>query len=282
MTVFNRVIILLLLAGMCTSCTTLSVMTYNIRYDNPNDGINSWEKANRKEKVAQMIKKYNPDILAVQEALHPQVEYLRQALNYAVVGVGRDDGKTKGEYAAIFYNDKKFKKIDEGHFWLSQTPERPSLGWDATCCNRIATWVHLTRNGKHFYVFNTHLDHEGKMAQRQSATLILGKIQEIAQGTPVVLMGDFNIPPAHPAIQEIKNKLTDGYSVFKNKKNLPSGTFNAFKTEEPLKGKIDYIFITQPEIEFSSYTIDTAKIKGLYPSDHLPIYAELKLHSTHK
>ena len=165
--------------------------------------------------------------------------------------------------------------LDKGNFWLSQTPEVPSLGWDATCCNRICSWVKLKDKKTTFWVFNLHFDHEGKVAQVQSADLVLQKIKEIAKSGKVILMGDFNLPTEHPAVQKIASQLYDT-QLSPTNKTPNMGTFNAFKTDEPLKGHIDFIFV-QKSIKVKQYKIIETRIDGLYPSDHLPVWVELQL-----
>ncbi|MDO4230417.1 MAG: endonuclease/exonuclease/phosphatase family protein [Capnocytophaga sp.] len=248
---------------------SVDVMTFNIRLDNTADKENSWTDGNRKERVKQLIQNEKPMILGVQEAMYHQVMFLESNFsNYQRVGVGRDDGNQKGEYVAIFFDKNYFKLLDSGHFWLSETPEIPSRGWDGTCCNRITTWVKLQYKKKIFFVFNTHFDHEGQIAQRESANLILQKIKEInSADEAVILMGDFNITPDNEGITVIKKELIDTYQSYEN---IPQGTFTAFKLNEKPNLRIDYIFITR-KLQSKNYKIIDTKIDGLYPSDHFPI-----------
>ena len=253
----------------------IKIMTYNIRYDNPYDGINSWKEGNRKDKVLAIIEKQNPDILGVQEALHHQKEILENKFpDYQSVGVGRDDGKQEGEYAAIFFRKDKFQLLDSGYFWLSQTPDTPSKGWDATCCNRICTWVKLQHKRTIFYVFNTHFDHEGALAQQQSADLVLQKINSIAQTKKVILMGDFNMTPKNPAIIKLGKHLQNT-QLSKANERQEKGTYNDFNADAPLL-HIDYIFL-KGGIKPIKYEIVNTLIDGLYPSDHFPVKVSLKL-----
>ena len=261
---------LLILCSFLGYSQHIDVMTFNIRYDNPNDKENAWTKGNRKERVAKIIQNEKPTIFGVQEALYHQIEFLENKFpNYQRVGVGRDDGDKAGEFVAIFYDKNKYDLLDSGYFWLSETPEKPSLGWDATCCNRITTWVKL-QYGKHILlVFNTHFDHEGKIAQRESANLILKKIEEI-KGTSndnVILMGDFNITPENEGIVSISREMRDTYQVYKK---IPSGTFTAFYLVEKPKIRIDYIFISR-KLQSERYRIIDKKIDKLFPSDHFPV-----------
>lgn len=252
----------------CTSKNEVSVMTFNIRYDNPNDGKNSWTNANRKEKAITTIKKYKPAVLGLQEALHHQViDVANELKNYTWVGVGRDDGKTKGEYVPIFYDKNRFELLNSGYFWLSETPTIPSLGWDATCCNRITTWVYLKENNNLFYVFNTHYDHEGIVAQQESSKLLIRNIKTITKGKPTVILGDFNSLPNSKAIQLLNNEFIDTYTV--DTSNHKS-TFNGFKSETLPNKRIDYIFVSK-NITIRNNNIIVDKIGNLFPSDHLPV-----------
>ncbi|HSI69568.1 MAG TPA: endonuclease/exonuclease/phosphatase family protein, partial [Gillisia sp.] len=145
----------------------VNVMSYNIKYATENDGENSWSK--RKDHLTNQIKFFHPDVLGVQEALHGQMEHIKDNVaDYQYVGAARDDGKTKGEYSAIFYNSSKFELLEESTFWLSETPNSPSKGWDASF-PRVCTYVKLKEkeSGKEFWVFNTHFDHEGDEAREK-------------------------------------------------------------------------------------------------------------------
>lgn len=262
---------LLVLVIFCTSCAAqkeVSVMSFNIRYDNPNDGKNSWTNSNRKEKVLTTIKKYKPAVLGVQEALHHQIKYLDENLkNYAWVGVGRDDGKTKGEFAPVFYDTSRFELVNSGHFWLSETPEKPSLGWDATCCNRITTWIHLKENNNDFFVFNTHYDHEGAIARKESSKLLVAKIASITKDKPCIITGDFNAIPNSEPLKLLNTTFVDTH---KANNSATQSTFNGFKSKVQPNKRIDYIFVTR-NISVKSNTIVDDKIGGLFPSDHLPV-----------
>lgn len=252
----------------CSKNKDISIMSFNIRYDNPNDEKNSWTKANRKQKAIKTIKKYHPAVLGLQEALHHQItDVAKELKNYDWVGVGRDDGKTKGEYVPIFYDKNKFKLLNSGYFWLSETPEKPSLGWDATCCNRITTWIHLKEKNNDFYVFNTHFDHEGVIAQQKSSKLLISKIKTITNGKPTIILGDFNSIPNSKPIQILTKKFVDTYK--KDTSNIKS-TFNGFKNYLTPKKRIDYIFVSK-QITIKNSTIISDKIDNLFPSDHLPV-----------
>jgi len=247
------------------------VMTYNIRYDNQWDTINSWEI--RKAGVFKVIEESRADIFGVQEALHHQVEDLQRAFpGFEYVGVGRDDGKTKGEYSAIFFNKDKFKLLDDGTFWLSETPEKPSMGWDASM-ERICTWANFKhlKSDKIFWVFNAHYDHIGVKARENSSLLILDKIDQFTnENDPVIFMGDLNSSGNEESIKVIRNKkFLDIHSTSSDIRVFKLGTFNGFQKEFEAK-KIDYIFTKNLAPKNYNQFFDTMP-NGNYPSDHFPI-----------
>ncbi len=251
----------------------IQIISYNIRLNVASDGINAWP--NRKDNVKALVKFYDADILCVQEALPEQFDDLLANTEFDVVGVGRDDGQRKGEFSAIYFNKKRFEKKDGGTFWLSTTPAVPSKGWDAAL-NRICSWVKLydKANKKTFVVFNTHYDHIGVQARIESAKLIKQKIQEIAPSLPVVFTGDLNVTPETEAIATIKSFLSDAKEVTIEAPYGPTGTFNAFKWDSPLKDKIDYIFVNKSfGVQKFGVLSDSKDMR--YYSDHLPILAKL-------
>lgn len=261
----------------CTSPGPLRVMTYNIRYDNPNDSLNSW--SNRKEKVVELINFYEPDFLGIQEGLTHQVKYLDANLKqYSYVGVGRDDGHEKGEYAAIFYRSDKYRLLAHSHFWLSETPSIPSLGWDAACV-RICTYAQLQSKAtrKKYWVFNTHFDHVGDMARAESARLILHRIDSLTREDklPVILTGDLNLTPGEEPVSILKGLLNDTHDVSIVKPYGPEGTFNGFRFAEPPKDRIDYIFVSKSLMVDRYITLDDF-YSFRYPSDHLPVMAYIQ------
>ncbi|MBB5438422.1 endonuclease/exonuclease/phosphatase family metal-dependent hydrolase [Pedobacter sp. AK017] len=251
----------------------INVMSYNIRYNNDKDGENAWP--NRKDEVKALVRFHDADILCVQEALALQADQLLENTNYEMAGVGRTNGKREGEFSAVYFDKTRFVKKDGGTFWLSDTPEKPSKGWDAAIV-RICTWVRLYDkwNKKEFMVFNTHYDHVGVQARIESAKLIKKKIQEIAPALPVVLTGDLNVTPETEAITTIKTFLTDSKEVSEEPAYGPEGTFNGFKFNAPLKEKIDYIFINRG-FKVQKFAVLTDSKNQRYPSDHLPIMARL-------
>lgn len=277
----NRILLIPLLL-IFVSCNeqhqkpVLNVITYNIRFDNPDDGINSWP--NRKYKVAALIKFHDAEIVCLQEVLHNQLDDLEKMLpNFRWVGVGRDDGERQGEYSPILFDNKKFEPLDSGWFWLSETPETPSLGWDAACI-RICTWIKLKclANAKEFYVLNTHFDHVGEAARQNSAKLIVTKIDELAAKLPVILTGDFNAEPTNEAIKIISKKFTDSYLASTEPPYGPVGTWNAFDYNSPLDQRIDYIFVNK-QFNVLKYASITDSENQRFPSDHLPVFVSLEL-----
>jgi len=272
------VLLLTLLVFSCSSeKESYKIMTYNIRYDNANDGDNQWSE--RKDFLSNQVAFYNPDIFGIQEGLNHQVQYLDSAFtNYNYIGVGRDDGKTKGEYSAIFYNKEKFVILNEGTFWLSDTPDKISVGWDASmeCICTYGLFKNKVTN-EHFFVFNTHFDHIGKIALVNSAALILKKIDEFnTNNLPVIVMGDFNLKPDTEPIQLLSKVLNDTKKASVSKPFGPIGTFNGFKFDKPVSNRIDYIFTSKQGVQVSKYAVLSDSKDCKYPSDHLPVFIELK------
>ncbi|MDQ8004915.1 MAG: endonuclease/exonuclease/phosphatase family protein [Pedobacter sp.] len=274
----KRIIIALLLivAGFQVQAQKnqpINVMTYNIRYATEKDGVNAWSK--RKDDVKALVKFHDTDILCTQEALAEQYDFLLENSEFEAVGAGRDDGKRKGEFSPIYYNKNRFTKKDGGVFWLSQTPDVPSKGWDAMF-NRVCTWVRLydKLNKKEFLVFNTHYDHVGVQARIESAKLIKQKIQEIAPKLPVIYTGDLNVTPETEAIATIKSFLSDSKEVSIEAPYGPEGTFNGFKFNSPLKERIDYVFVNKG-FKVQKYGVLTDSKDQRYFSDHMPVFVKL-------
>lgn len=264
---------------------SLRLMSFNIRYATAPDGENAWE--HRRDLLLETIEAANPDLLGTQECLQVQAEFLRAGLpGMGFVGVGRDDGRQAGEMCAIFYRAERFEKLDEGHFWLSETPEAAgSKSWDAAL-TRIASWVRLRdrANGRAFVFIDTHFDHEGAVARRESAGLLARKAQEIAGDLPVLLTGDFNADadpladgpyrillgvggPAGPESM----RFADTYRTAHPRREKGEGTFCAF-TGDTSGARIDWILasIGWKQLEAS---IDRTQRAGRYPSDHFPVTA---------
>ncbi|NAS12421.1 endonuclease/exonuclease/phosphatase family protein [Poritiphilus flavus] len=268
--------LMMALFGLVLNGQTIKTMTYNIRYDNPKDGPSSWD--NRKDVLISQLKFHAPDVFGTQEALAHQLQDIKSGLGgYQYTGKGRDDGESAGEFSAIFYNTEKLELLKGETFWLSETPESPSKGWDAAL-NRVCTYglFRTKKDQKKFYVFNTHFDHIGEEARSQSVYLILKKIDEInKEDLPVVVMGDLNLEPDHPAIQHLASKMKDTHQLAKEFSFGPEGTFSGFEVDGTVSRRIDYIFISQQGFELMRYAILSHTQNGRYPSDHLPVYAEL-------
>lgn len=252
-------------------------MTYNIRLDVASDGENAWP--NRKVYWASQVAFYEPDIFGIQEALPHQVTDIQTLLpNYNYIGIGRD-GEGKGESSNIFYLKDRFQVLQENTFWLSETPDKISKGWDAAL-NRVCTYgLFKDRKTKQtFWVFNTHLDHIGELARTNSILLILSKIKALnTKNYPVFFMGDFNSEPFEERIINLKKEMNDSQDIAKTKPFGPTGTFNAFQHQEAVTKRIDYIFLSKDNpftVEKYAILSDSKDLK--YPSDHLPVYIELK------
>lgn len=266
----------LLPAAQAQQHATLNIATYNLRMNTERDGANAWPQ--RKELVKSLVRYHDFDILATQEGLPDQIADLDAMHEYAHVGVGRDDGKHAGEHSAIFYKRQRFTLLRAGDFWLSQTPDRPSLGWDATCCHRLASWAQLRdrHSGRKFYVFSVHFDHEGQVARRESAKLMLSKVKQIAGTAPVIVAGDFNSVPGTEQIATMKTLLADAFDISAKPAYGPVGTFNAFRIDSPLEERIDYIFVS-PQVKVLSYATLTDSRHGRFPSDHLPVAIKARI-----
>lgn len=262
--------ILLTSVGFSQKNTPINVATYNLRYNTANDGVNAWP--NRKEMVKALISFHEFDIFGTQEGLRGQLDDIAELKNFAFLGSGRDDGKQAGEHSAIFYRTDRFKVLKSGDFWLSETPDKPGKGWDATCCNRICSWAKFKdlKTKKEFYFFSVHFDHQGVEARRQSGKLMVKKIQEIAKDAPVICVGDLNSLPDTEQVKEIQTILNDSQKVSAMPPYGPEGTFNAFKFDAPMKNRIDYIF-TDKRISVLKYGVLTDAKEQRYPSDHQPV-----------
>lgn len=263
-----------MLSMVCFS-QEISIMTYNIKLDYPKDGVDSW--TNRKPFFIDQLKFYEPDVLGVQEALPNQMQDMVKLLpQYSYVGVGRDDGKNEGEYSAIFYRHDLLKVIESSTFWLSETPNEVGMGWDAVC-NRVCTYALFEDqdNSQRFWVFNTHFDHVGEEARKNSAKLIIQKIRELnMENLPVMLTGDFNMEPNNENIKFIQENLNDSKSIA-NLAFGPVGTFNGFNFNEPVTRRIDYIFVSN-NLQVEKYAVLSDNKDCHYPSDHLPVLVNVK------
>lgn len=256
----------------------LTIGSYNVRFDNPKDSGNLW--INRAPVVAALIRFHDFDIFGTQEGLKNQLDDIKDALpQYTYYGVGRNDGKEAGERSSIFYKKDEFRLLNKGDFWLSETPDKPGLGWDATCCNRICSWVYLQhkKTGKKFYFFNAHYDHQGVQARKESSKLILKKIHDIAGKEPVIFTGDLNGSHTSDWYQAIANSgsLKDTYNAVKYP-YANNSSFNGFSRTRESKDIIDHIFITK-HFTVKKWGLLTDTYHGKYPSDHFPVLAEITL-----
>ena len=266
---------LLLSLFLSANSQQLLVGSYNIRYKNAKDSIKGEVWSKRCQVICDQINFMAPDIFGAQEVLYSQLQDFKKGLDgYESIGIGRDDGKQAGEHEAIFYKKDKIRLLDHGDFWLSETPEKPGLGWDAVCI-RICTWGKfsvITPDDGHrrglfgrgpkpketvFYYFNLHMDHVGVVARREAAKLVVSKIWEIAQGAPVVLTGDFNVDQTNEiyTIFTQSGVLKDSYDAARIR-FAENGTFNAFKTDYYTTSRIDHVFVS-PELKVESYGVLT-------------------------
>ena len=250
----------------------VTVVTYNIRYDSPNDRKNLWQ--HRKKRLMECIKSINPDIIGIQEGLKHQLDYIEETLNnFQIVGLDRDNN-LNGEFSSILFNSNQFELISTKTFWLSETPNIPSKSWDSAY-PRICTYPVLQHKDskESIYIFNTHLDHLGTVSRINSSKLILNKIKAIApKYGKIILMGDFNDSEVSETIFQIKNYLDDGKAIADKNINTQHGTYNGFDINSDLKYRLDYIFFKNTKV--ISYEHKTGTLKNdLWPSDHLPVVA---------
>lgn len=255
----------------------LNVATFNIRMKTHADTGNLWD--DRKAALTDLVKFHEFEIFGIQEGFYEQLEDMKGLLpGFAYVGVGRDDGAQKGEHSAIFYNTKRFKAIKNGTFWLSATDtEKPNKGWDAAL-PRVCTWgvFEDSENGKQFIFMNTHFDHVGVEARRESAKLILNKATEFAKGLPLVLTGDFNVEETNDAYFTLaKSGVVEDIYDLASIVYEPNSSFNAWGKHINKKGRIDHIFITKP-FKVHKYGILTDTYLGKFPSDHFPVLGVLE------
>lgn len=260
----------------------LRLMTFNIRLDSRSDGPNVWE--NRRDNLISMIIFHKADLIGLQEVQKHQLDYIAEKLpEFGWFGVGRDDGKTGGEFAAVLYRKSRFDTIQTANFWCSPTPDKPGLGWDAA-------YIRITTFGKfydkvskeYFYLFNTHLDNEGGIARKESALLIRKKINDLCGNLPVILTGDFNSEPDGDAYKSI-TALSDAKGAINlydtrlrsaTKHHGPNGTFTAFDINSVPRNPIDFIFTSSVYKVLYHATLSDS-FDGFLPSDHYPVLAEI-------
>jgi endonuclease/exonuclease/phosphatase family metal-dependent hydrolase len=266
---------LIMIISFSASGQSLKVMTYNIRYATEQDGINAWSK--RQNKVFELLKREDPAIIGLQEALQSQIKDILDNLKeYDYIGVGRDDGKTKGEYSPILYKKSLYQIIEQSTFWLSETPTiAGSKSWDAAI-TRVATWARVKdkKSGKDFIVINTHFDHLGTVARKNSAEILKSKAAEISKGLPVIIMGDFNCTrkeEPYKVMMEPKEPILSDPAPAN-----PPGTYCTFQVDSTPCIAIDYIFYTK-EWSSQKYGVITDNDGKNYPSDHLPVTVQLAI-----
>jgi endonuclease/exonuclease/phosphatase family metal-dependent hydrolase len=260
------------------SSQPFNLATYNIRLQTDSDTGNLWVQ--RAPHVISLIRFHQFDIFGTQEGFRNQLNDIRAGLpEFEYYGAGRDDGREQGEHSAIFFRKDRFRLLKNGDFWLSQTPDQPSKGWDATCCNRLCSWVYLsdTVTGKSFYVFNAHFDHQGNVARIESSKLILQRINAIAGNEPVIFCGDLNGDQNSEWYRTIANSgsLTDTYKQVSAPYNN-NGTFNGFGRTLQNKAIIDHIF-TSGQFAVHKWGILSDSYQGKFPSDHFPVLTSLEL-----
>jgi endonuclease/exonuclease/phosphatase family metal-dependent hydrolase len=253
-----------------------TAMTYNIRMETEHDGPDQWKF--RKEALVQKVMEVHPDFLGIQEGLKQQLYYMDENLEeYQFIGVGRDDGLEAGEFSALFYNAQKWKPVYERTFWLSQTPEKVSMGWDAVC-NRVCTFgVFHNFQGDTLAVFNTHFDHIGIQARRESIRLILDSIQTYSDDYPALLMGDFNFTPTDSNYQLIVTEMNDSREIAETVTEPHPGTFNGFVLDEDYDRRIDYIFTNKEGVEIVNYASPDWRTNLRHVSDHYPVIIQFKI-----
>lgn len=261
-------------ASLQLSAQQMLVGSYNIRYKNANDSISGEVWAKRCQVICDQMNFMAPEIFGTQEVLYVQLLDMQKALDgYDYIGIGRDDGQHGGEHEAIFYKTDKLQLLDHGDFWLSETPDKPGLGWDAVCI-RICTWgkfaVKAQKEQRHglfnrrkkepqqvFYFFNLHMDHVGVVARREAAKLVVAKVSEIAQGAPAFVTGDFNVDQNDEIYTIFTNSglLKDSYEAARIR-FVENGTFNAFKTNYFTTSRIDHVFVS-PNTTVEAYGVFT-------------------------
>lgn len=279
---FYFLAVILLLASCNSKPINLNVMSFNIRYDNPDDSLNNWQY--RKDVAAKTIKNQNADIVGTQEVLVNQLNDLKSRLpEYNAIGVGREDGIEKGEYSAILYKKDRFKEIKSGYFWLSETPEvAGSKGWDGAC-ERIATWAILEdiSSKKQLFFINTHLDHVGKIARQEGVTLLLSRANALANGLPIIMTGDFNATPESDVIKHVTDVNSPEHLIHSKDIAVEKGgtdwTFHGFgKVPMERREFIDYVFVSKG-IKVAKHSVLPEKLDDIFISDHSVVVAQIEI-----
>lgn len=260
----------------------LTLMSFNIRYGTADDGDNRWTA--RRKMLLDVLRRESADLIGLQEALDFQIREIAAALpQYAVVGVGRDDGKAKGEYSAILFRRERFHVADAGTFWFSDTPAVVASRTWGNNITRICTWARLVdRDGSAFWHFNVHLDHQSQPSRERSTELLARRIAGRGSADPVVITGDFNVGEDNPALRVLLDAepgasapFVDTYRVM-HPDETEVGTFSGFKPGQTRGPKIDYVLV-QPNATVLSAAILRTSRRGRYPSDHFPVVARVRL-----
>jgi endonuclease/exonuclease/phosphatase family metal-dependent hydrolase len=267
---------ILFVLGISHPVTAQSIskaISYNIRLDNLGDKQDNWHL--RKQEMVDFIKNEQPDFFGIQEALIHQAEYLDGSLgNYNYIGVGRDDGVQAGEIMAIFYKKDKWHLIKDSTIWLSETPEKPSMGWDAACFRTCTAGFFQNFDGRKITILNTHFDHVGQTARSKSSGVILDFIKAVVKNSPVILLGDFNAEPHSAVMAPFFNSLQDTKEDALFSSNHFEGTYNGFKLNSTYPRRIDYIFVSN-HLTPITYVVPAPKTRnGRQLSDHFPIIVQ--------
>ncbi|MEO1435852.1 MAG: endonuclease/exonuclease/phosphatase family protein [Bacteroidota bacterium] len=253
------------------------MVSFNLRYDNPSDTVNPW--TSRQHLATELLNEFEPDLIGFQEVLKHQLDSML-VLNpdFQSVGVARDDGKEKGEFCPIFYRTDRFELVDQGTFWLSESPDQPGMGWDAVC-NRICTWAKFKdqKTGKLIFLANTHYDHKGRIARKESTFLLLRKLKKLSGKAQIILTGDLNAAPKAAEIRWLVDKrFVDTFVEMGEEAIGSEGTFHNWGRILPqLQSRIDYILVGKSWKVKTFVTLDQSK-EGKYPSDHFPVFATLE------
>jgi endonuclease/exonuclease/phosphatase family metal-dependent hydrolase len=270
-------LLVLLAASATLSAQTMKVATYNIRYDNKRDTANAWSR--RLPHLTNLIRFQDFDVFGTQEVLYNQLlDMMGKLPGYDYIGVGRDDGKQAGEFSAIFYKKDRYKLLKQGTFWLAPSTTTPTKGWDAAL-PRICTWGQFQEKstGFTFYLFNTHFDHVGVEARRESAKLILAKVREMAGTVPVILSGDLNVDQRNESytLLSTSGNLKDAYQSAQVL-YAPNGTFNNFNSATKTDSRIDHIFLSAAFTATRYGILTDTYGGGKIPSDHYPVAIEVR------
>lgn len=252
---------------------TYTALTWNIRYDRPQDGPDRWDQ--RKEALANEVLRMKPHVVALQEVLYNQADYLDEHWPaYKRFGVGRDDGQRSGEYSPVYYDTATFSMVNGRTVWLSETPDRPGFGWDATC-NRLASIVTLRdkATGDSLWVLSTHWDREGRKARIESARLIHAWLEPImARGRRVIFMGDMNATLHTKSVKYLRKHFTEAGQGTPRR-----GTFNHFKLRKHCFKRMDFIWLSPGTFEVTSYEVPHPRVNGRQVSDHFPVVVTLRV-----